>query len=62
MSCHFSLTALEIFLFGFQQFYCDVSLCESLHLYAAWGLLSYLDVLIKVLNQIREVFSHHFFQ
>lgn len=62
MLCHFSLTAVKIFLFRFQQFYCDVSICESLHLYASLGLLSSLDVLIKVLNQIREVFSHHFFQ
>lgn len=60
MTCHFSLTGFKIFLFSFQQFYCDVSICESLHLYTALGLLSSLDVLIKVLNQIWEVFSHHF--
>lgn len=62
MTCHFSLIAFKIFLFSFQQFYGDVSICESLHLYTALGLLSYLDVLIKVLNQIREIFSHHFFE
>lgn len=62
MTCHFSLTGFKIFLFSFQQFYCDVSICESLHLYTALGLLSSLDVLIKVLNQIWEVFSHHFFE
>lgn len=51
MAWHFSLATFKVFIFGFQQFYCNVSICESLCLF-------YLNFCWEFCKLIKSLFYH----